>query len=127
GLRVTLKVSLPVFIAPAAGNAAPLLQWRALRTADGNVRIVAANAGTAHVQLGQLEIVQAADGTPVATRPTADYVLPDNSRAWIGSPKSALVAGTLLRVSSQTDAGKVQSDVALENEAADTAPATAAR
>jgi len=127
GLRVTLKVSLPVFVAPVAANAAPLLRWRALRTADGNIRIVAANAGTAHVQLGQLEIAQAADGTPVATRPTADYVLPDNTRTWIVSPKSALVAGTLLRVSSQTDAGKVQSDVALENETADTAATTAAR
>jgi len=125
GLRVALKISMPVFIAPAAVAALPALQWHARRMADGDIRIVASNTGTAHIQLGQLEIVQAADGRSIATHPTADYVLPDNSRTWIVKAKSAPLAGTLLRVSSQTDAGKVQSDVALEDDGA--APATASR
>jgi fimbrial chaperone protein len=127
GLHIALKISMPIFIAPAGANAAPLVQWRARRTADGNIRVVAYNTGTAHVQFGQLDIVQAGNGKPIATHPTADYVLPDNSRTWTVSPKSALPVGTMLHVSSQTDAGKVESDVALENDGVDTAPPTASR
>jgi fimbrial chaperone protein len=126
GLRVALKISMPVFIAPAGAKAAPTVQYRAQRLADGNIRVVAQNTGNAHVQFGKLEVVQAADGKAVATHPTADYVLPDNQRAWILSTKSAPAVGTLLRVSSQTDAGQVQSDVALENDGAVGRP-TAAR
>lgn len=127
GLHVALKISMPVFIAPVGVNAAPLVQWRARHMPDGNIRVVAYNTGTAHVQFGQLEIVQAANGKPIATHPTADYILPANSRAWVVSPKAALPVGTMLRVSSQTDAGKVESDVALENDGVDTAPPTASR
>jgi P pilus assembly chaperone PapD len=113
-----LKISMPVFIAPVAANAAPTLQWRAQRLPDDKIRVVAYNTGNAHIQLGQLELVQAADGKAVGTHPTADYVLPNNHRSWILNTKSAPAVGTLLRVSSQTDAGQVQSDVALENDAA---------
>jgi fimbrial chaperone protein len=126
GLHVALKISMPVFIAPTGTNAAPAVQYRAQRLPDGNIRVVAYNTGTAHVQFGKLEVVQAEDGKPVATHPTADYVLPDNHRAWILNTKSAPAIGTLLRVSSQTDAGQVQSDVALENDGA-VAPPLAAR
>jgi fimbrial chaperone protein len=125
-LRVALKISMPVFIAPTGATAAPTLQWHAQRLPDGNIRIVAFNSGTAHIQLGQLQVVQAGNGTTVGTHPTADYVLPNNQRSWILTTKSAPAVGTLLRVSSQTDAGQVQSDVALENDGA-LAPPTAAR
>lgn len=126
-LQVTLRISMPVFIEPAGTAPAPTLEWHALRTEAGDIRIVARNTGTAHIQLGQLQIVQAADGKSVATHPTADYVLPDNSRTWTVTTKSAPPVGTLLRVSSQTDAGLVQSDVALERDGTATAAATAAR
>ena len=126
GLRVALKISMPVFITPTGANAAPTVQYRAQRLPDGNIRLLAFNTGNAHVQFGQFEVVQAANGTPVATQPTADYLLPNKHRAWVLNTKSAPAVGTLLRVSSKTDAGEVQSDVALENDGAIGAP-TAAR
>src|SRR5689334_9382745 len=100
GLRVALRISMPVFIAPTGATPAPAVKYRAQRLPDGNIRVVAYNTGNAHVQFGKLDVVQATDGKPVAVHPTADYVLPDNQRAWILNTKSAPPVGTLLRVSS---------------------------
>ncbi len=129
GLRLTLQISMPIFVQPAAA-AAPALHWRAMRTREGQIRLFASNSGNAHVQLGELKLALAANGQPVGAHSTAEYVLPNNSRTWIVNAQPAPAVGTLLRVFSQTDAGKVQSDVALENDTAEftsAAPATAAR
>jgi fimbrial chaperone protein len=114
-LRVALLISMPVFVVPS-GKTAPQVQWHAARTHDGQIRVDARNAGTAHIQLGQLDVSLAANGEKVATRSMSEYVLPDNQRSWMVGPKSAPPAGTLLHVSSQTDTGIVQSDVKLEDE-----------
>jgi fimbrial chaperone protein len=126
GSRVPPKVSMPMFIAPNGTNAAPALQWRAMRVAEG-IRLVAYNTGNAHVQLGPIDIAHAGTGKAVATYSTDDYLLANNSRSWDVSAKSAPAVGTLLRVSSQTDAGAIQSDVALETESAGYPRATASR
>jgi fimbrial chaperone protein len=117
-LRITLQVSMPVFIEPSVATA-PALHWRAMRTREGQIRLLASNSGNAHVQLGRLDLTLAGNGQPVGTHRTADYVLPDNQRTWIVDAKPVPAVGTLLRVSTQTDAGKVQSDVVLEDDAAE--------
>ena len=129
GLRVSLLVSMPIFVEPPR---LPLseIHWKATRTSDGQIRVRATNTGKAHVQLGQLDIVLAAGGAPVATRAMSEYVLPDNAHEWIVETKSAPSVGTLLSVSSQTDTGKVHWDVKLEDDTREltpTTPATASR
>src|SRR5262245_50540018 len=50
-LRVALLISMPIFVEPP-NKTAPQVEWRAARTRDGQIRVEARNAGTAHVQLG---------------------------------------------------------------------------
>ena len=47
GLRVALRLSLPVFVQPTAA-AKPDLEWNATWVGDGELQISAANRGTAH-------------------------------------------------------------------------------
>jgi fimbrial chaperone protein len=123
GLRVALLVSIPIFVVPPR-IPAPEVQWRAMRTHDGKIRVEARNTGGAHVQLGQLDIAFARGGELVATRNMAEYVLPDNNRGWLVNVNSAPPAGTLLSISSQSDAGKLRAEVKLEVDAREPSPTT---
>jgi fimbrial chaperone protein len=123
-LRVALLISMPIFVDPSSATA-PQVQWRAARTHDGQIRVEARNAGTAHIQIGQLDIALAANGEKLATRNMSEYVLPDNQRTWTVSAKPAPPVGTMLHISSQADTGIVQSDVKLEDDAREVNPAAA--
>jgi fimbrial chaperone protein len=128
-LRVALSLSIPVFVVPPRLPAAQV-QWRAIRTHDGNIRLQARNTGASHVQLGQLEIALAEGGAAIATRNTADYLLPENGREWILTANPAPATGKLLRISSRADIGDLKADVKLEDEPRELNPqisATAAR
>ena len=114
GLRVALLISMPVFVVPPRVPA-PQVDWRALRTPDGNIRLQAHNSGQSHIQLGQLEIGTPSGAGPVATRNMADYLLPDNGREWMVATKAAPPPGTMLSISSQADIGLVQAKVTLED------------
>ncbi len=123
GLRVALLISMPIFVAPPH-IPGPQVEWRAIRMHDGNIQLQARNTGRAHIQLGQLQIVQAANGADVATRNMADYLLPDNGREWTVTTKSAPPAGTLLSVTSLADIGTVKANVKLEDESRELNPKT---
>ncbi len=111
GLRVALLISMPIFVVPAT-PVAPDIKWRATRDAEGKVRVTATNTGTAHVQVGKLDLL--ASGDVIGTRSIAEYVLPGNTRNWTLDAKGKLTAGAKLHISAMTDAGPLQSDVALE-------------
>ena len=83
----SLKTFSPIFVVPA-NKTAPQVQWRTARTRDGQIRVEARNTGSAHVQLGQLDVALAANGDKVATRSMSEYVLPENQRSWMVSAKS---------------------------------------
>ncbi len=128
GLRVALRISMPIFVVPAT-PVAPDIKWRATRDADGNVRVTATNTGNAHVQLGKLDLL--ADGNVVGSRNIAEYVLPGTARAWTLDAHGNLAAGAELHISATSDAGPMQADVALEIDTAAigsaASPALAAR
>jgi fimbrial chaperone protein len=111
GLKVALRISMPIFVLPAT-PVAPDLKWRATREEDGKVRITATNTGNAHVQLGKLDLL--ADGNVVGTRSIAEYVLPGNARYWTVPTQGKLATGAPMRISVTTDAGPMQADVPLE-------------
>src|SRR5512137_1707844 len=68
GLQVALKMSLPVFVAPAAA-AEPQLNWTAARGADGRLSVTASNAGAAHARIHRFSITTADGGTTLGQRP----------------------------------------------------------
>ena len=109
GLRVALRLSVPVFVTPTVS--APTLQWRAILTSQGDVSIVAANTGNAHVQIIGFKLAVAGTDLPAITPPEAAYVLPEQHHDWTLRFKSMPAAGTVLHVAAQTDAGDVRADV----------------
>lgn len=113
GVHVTLMISLPVFVLPAT-PVKPELAWNAARTADGKVRVSATNNGTAHVQLGKLDLATG-NGQVVATRTVSEYVLPGNTKSWLVDAPSGLEASATLQILSTSDAGDLKSTVALES------------
>lgn len=117
GLRVALKISMPVFVVPAA-SVAPALNWRTTRTADGEIRVHLTNTGTAHVQVSKIELALAEAGTALGTQTTAGYVLPGNTRSWTVKTASPVAVGAKVHIRSMTDAGAFERDVPLEVETA---------
>jgi fimbrial chaperone protein len=113
GLRVALLISMPIFVLPPHPPAVQI-HWRALRARDSQIHIQAANTGLSHVQLGQLDLALT-NGEAIGTRNMSQYVLPDNSREWTVDTKSPPSVGTTVRISCQTDGGKVRSDVRVED------------
>jgi fimbrial chaperone protein len=102
GLRMALRMSLPVFVAPAAGQATPALDWSAQRDGSGGLVISAANDGSGHGQVTQLRL-QLPDGRtlqPAGNR----YVLPGAEREWpLASAGNPLSPGTNLDLTARVN------------------------
>ncbi len=56
GLRVALRLSVPIFIAPAAGKAHADLSWELRALPDGQLEVAATNHGSAHSQVTDFEV-----------------------------------------------------------------------
>jgi fimbrial chaperone protein len=109
GLRVALRMGIPVFVLPPTA-VAPLLQWRA-EAAQGGVSLSLKNEGNAHVQLTDLRLVLPAGGE-LAREQMSTYVLPGQSRGWRFNRSAP--AGASLRLSARTDGGDLETDVKVE-------------
>jgi fimbrial chaperone protein len=113
GLRVVLRVGIPVFVIPPV-RATPVLRWQASRTAEGALRLSLTNDGNAHIQVAKSKLMLATAGQPLMTQEVAAYVLSGQSRDWIYKLSPLPAAGAPLRVAAQTDAGDVQAEVVVE-------------
>lgn len=113
-IRITLSISLPVFVTPLA-KLAPKVNWRAQTAPNGLVRIEANNVGNAHVHLAQLDVSQVETGRKLAAQAISGYVLAADDRSWTLAPQSLPPPGGLLRILARTDAGELQADVPLES------------
>ena len=56
GLLVALRIGLPVFVQPVQGKAEPRMEWQARRLPGNQVEIRAANTGSAHLQIAELNV-----------------------------------------------------------------------
>lgn len=103
GIQTLLRLSIPIFAVPKA-TTAPQLIWRAVRSGDSQLRLIAVNQGTAHVQIKSLEVrgSEPADDFLKGTPPA--YLLPSQQRQWTISAQSAKTA-TQVRITAVTDAG----------------------
>lgn len=112
GLRVVLRVGIPVFVNPAVA-VAPVLRWQAAHTPDGALKLSLTNSGNAHIQVAKSSLTLASSAQTLMSHDVAAYVLPGQSRDWILKPASMPARGTALRISAQTDAGEMQTEVVL--------------
>jgi fimbrial chaperone protein len=84
GLNVTLRLSLPVFVAPHE-HAEPKLEWSARSDDAGELVFTAANSGSAHARILNFSVGTLDGSTVVFSQAAAAYVLPGQSRSWTSS------------------------------------------
>jgi fimbrial chaperone protein len=90
GLRVALRLSVPIFITPAGGKAHADLSWELHALPDGQLEVAATNHGSAHSQVTDFEVQPsgAADaGPPALHGSTGKYVLPGSRVSWVLKPQ----------------------------------------
>lgn len=111
-VAVALRLSLPVFVKPAA-PAQPRLQWSGQRTAAGELQLQARNDGNQHVQLGDVSLKQ---GERLVARHTvAAYLLPGQARSWTVKPApGSAFSAALLSLDAGSDAGPLQAEVPVQ-------------
>lgn len=109
GLRLALRLSIPVFVAPGSPAAAQL-QWQARRQSDGSLAVIATNNGNAHLQVTDFRLYFGS-ASVVAPVLVSRYVLPGSSITWQVTPPAGAAADAALSVHGSSDAGEFQADV----------------
>lgn len=110
GLKVVLRMSVPVFVVPAM-PVGPQLHWTARRSPKGELELGMANGGTAHVQVASVQLSDASGGE-LARQDIAAYLLAGQQRTLV--LKSAPPPGTKLQVFAKTDSGDVHAELVVD-------------
>ncbi|HVN42743.1 MAG TPA: molecular chaperone, partial [Steroidobacteraceae bacterium] len=121
GLKVALRMTLPVFVAPAAA-ATPQLEWSAHVDDQSRIVVTAQNTGTAHARILNFSVAAASGTAATLEQPALAYVLAGQSRHWtFENPKNdktrkgtKLSDAHLLRLKGKTDQGEVATELVLQ-------------
>ena len=108
GLRVALKISLPIFLIPSA-QANVKLVWHATPAGNGKLQLSVSNEGSAHVHLAGLTMTSPEVKTPVVFADSSVYVLPHASHAWLVDSRAG--SGDTVHVVAHDDSDGIQADV----------------
>lgn len=114
GLRVALRLSVPVFVAPSHGKAAPDVAWDAHVLPDGGLQIAATNRGTGHLQISDFDMQWPGvkDGLHGMT---SKYVLAGSRITWTLKPGEPIRAGGSIPgprvIHGRSDQGEFSADV----------------
>ncbi|KAA0070135.1 fimbria/pilus periplasmic chaperone [Rhodanobacter sp. T12-5] len=108
GLRLALRISLPLFIQPNAA-AVPRLEWQAAVSEKGHIRIRATNRGLAHARLSAFKLTTGINAEPLHMSGGTVYVLPGASHDWVVDTNVA--SGTHLRLTAEAETGVIQTDL----------------
>lgn len=111
GLRVALRLSIPVFV-KSASPAPALLAWRAQWQADGQLVVSATNGGLTHQQVSDFTL-HFAGSAAMARGVVTRYVLPGSTVTWKIAPPAGVARGTAMSIHGASDQGDFQADVAL--------------
>lgn len=116
GLRLSLRISLPVFVQPANAGG-PRLHWQALPAADGKIEIRVSNDGSTHAKLSRFRLSMGGDGKAVPMPQQAVYVLPGATHDWVIDIPG--VTGERLHLTAQRATGDlVQADLVVGDDVA---------
>jgi fimbrial chaperone protein len=110
-LRVALRLSVPVFVAPVRGNPGPNLEWESRWLPDGKLELAAVNRGTTHVQVTDFDVLPAGAKDPVRGM-TSKYVLPGSRMSWTLAPGTDVDRRGALVLHGHSDQGDFAADIA---------------
>jgi fimbrial chaperone protein len=122
GLRVALRLSVPVFVAPLHGKASSEVTWEAHPLRDGEFEVAATNRGSAHLQISDFELTLAGDDGALHGM-TSKYVLPGSRMTWTLKPGNTAASGNAglptsgnpIVIHGHSDQGEFSADVALSS------------
>jgi len=117
GLRVALKISVPVFVAPVA-EAKANLAWSATRNASGALILRADNQGAAHARVLSFVLTPENGNGPVLQDSVAAYVLPGQYRTWTlennnKTRDDSTAVADRYRLKANTERGEVVTELAV--------------
>ncbi|MFC5474003.1 molecular chaperone [Paraherbaspirillum soli] len=107
GLRTLLRVSIPVFIAPAKGR--EMVSWTLQQAATGPV-LAARNEGNVHAKIQQIRLANSDSNGSLQITSTA-YVLPGQHKEW--RLESGKIQPGKVRLQIQTDKGEIEENLTL--------------
>lgn len=116
GVRMALRVGLPIFVEPATSAALPVLHWKINLSAPGQWTVRLDNTGNAHVQVAQLRL-QVGEKS-VADTPEVAYVLPKQYHEWHLRVPSSVVSDHV-RLLALVDGKSVETILSIEGKSAD--------
>lgn len=80
GLRVALRLTVPVFVAPVHGHAAADVHWDVKRLSGNEIEVDALNQGTAHLQVADFDVQYGSAAALHAN--SGHYILPGDRIVW---------------------------------------------
>jgi fimbrial chaperone protein len=111
GVRVALRISIPVFGLPPA-PVKSLLSWTSRVQRTGEAEVVIANTGPRHARLNQIRIGGGA-GALTIDGPSNLYLLPGSTHR-VRVRGTGINVGTALRISASSDEGEVAATTILQ-------------
>ena len=111
GLRVALRLSVPVFVAPAHGKANPAVAWDSRWLPNGQLEVAATNSGSGHLQVTDFEAQFPGSLMPLRGV-TSKYVLPGSRMSWILTPPADATRQGAIPIRGHSDQGDFSADVA---------------
>jgi fimbrial chaperone protein len=124
GLRVALRLSVPVFVAPLA-PAQPDVAWSLGREPDGRMTVIARNDGAAHARVHRFALKTSDGQQTLFEQPVVAYLLPGSSRRWTidddghtgaNAPSGALLMTGPFRLEGTTDRGGFATELTFPSE-----------
>jgi fimbrial chaperone protein len=114
GLRVALRLSIPVFVAPAHGKPSPQVAWESRWLPNGQLEIAAINNGSGHLQITDFEAQFPGSLMPLRGV-TSKYVLPGSRMSWTLTPPADATRQGAIPIHGHSDQGEFSADVAPSN------------
>jgi fimbrial chaperone protein len=104
GMRMTLRVGVPVFVA-ANSQTKPELTWSTVAEPGGKIKLGLVNSGSEHVKIADLELTTDSGGNHSSgVQRVATYVLPGQKREWLVQMDGPVPTGSKIRIKAHTDA-----------------------
>jgi fimbrial chaperone protein len=111
GLRVALRLSIPIFVAPAHGKANADLAWASRWLPNGQLELAATNNGSGHLQITDFEAQFPGSLMPLRGV-TSKYVLPGSRISWTLTPPADAIRQGAIPIRGHSDQGDFSADVA---------------
>jgi fimbrial chaperone protein len=114
GVKVALRVTLPVFVQSLNGGAAAKMDWDISKMSESQLKATLRNSGNAHIQISDFNFYIPGIDKPIAGESGSSYVLAGQTREWLLTSNSLdKVSNNRLRFTAFTDANNIDTEIVL--------------